>query len=140
MSRALSIGVSDSDTNADISTAPAMMTPNSRKSLPTNPCRNMMGRKTAASVMEVETTAKKISRDPANAASIGLRPSSTFLNMFSVTTMPSSTTRPVARTIARSVRMFIENPITYMMKNAPTSDTGMSIRGRMAMIHSRKKR
>ena len=36
-------------------------TPNSRNSRPTNPCKKMTGINTAASVMEVETTTKKIS-------------------------------------------------------------------------------
>ena len=32
------------------------------------------------------------------------------------------------------------NPATYMMKNEPISDTGMSISGRSAMSQSRKNR
>src|SRR5436309_1313833 len=62
--RAFSIGVSVSDTKAEIRTAPASTTPNSLKSLPTNPCKKTTGKKTAASVMEVETMAKNISDEP----------------------------------------------------------------------------
>ena len=46
------------NTNAEIRTAPASTIPNSRKSLPTNPSRKMMGRNTIASVIEVAITAK----------------------------------------------------------------------------------
>ena len=54
-------GVSDRETNADINTAPATTIPNSLNSLPTNPCKKMIGKNTTAKVKEVETTAKKIS-------------------------------------------------------------------------------
>ena len=36
--------------------------------------------------------------------------------------------------------MFMENPNKYMMKKAPISETGISIKGLKAMIQSRKKR
>ncbi len=83
-------------------------------------------------------TAKKISLEPLMAASIGDMPSSTFLKMFSVTTIPSSTTKPVAKTIANSVSTFTEKPHKYMMKNVAINDTGMSISGRKAIDQSRK--
>ena len=54
--------------------------------------------------------------------------------------MPSSTTKPVASTIPNSVKMLILKSATYMMKNAPISETGISIRGRMAISQSRKKK
>jgi len=53
-----STGVSVSDTKAEIRTAPATTIPNSLNNLPTKPCRNMMGRKTTASVIDVAITAK----------------------------------------------------------------------------------
>ncbi len=37
--------------------------------------------------------------------------------MFSVTTIPSSTTSPVASTIPKSVKTFIEKPNKYIIKN-----------------------
>jgi hypothetical protein len=60
--------------------------------------------------------------------------------MFSVTTMPSSTTRPVANTIPSNVSTLMVKPQRYMIKKVPISDTGMSINGRKAMAQLRKKR
>jgi hypothetical protein len=45
-----------------------MTTPNSTNKRPTNPCKNRIGKKTTAKVIEVEITAKKISFDPSTAA------------------------------------------------------------------------
>ena len=115
-----------------------MTTPNSRNKRPTNPSKNITGKNTAAKVIEIEITAKKISLDPLIAASIGDMPSSTFLKMFSVTTIPSSTTRPVARTIASKVNTLIENPKSHMIKNVAINETGISINGRNAIAQSLK--
>ena len=115
-----------------------MTTPNSLNNRPTNPSRNITGRNTAAKVIEMEITAKKISFDPLMAASMGVIPSSTFLKMFSVTTIPSSTTSPVANTIANKVNTFIENPKSHMMKKVAINETGMSIKGRNAIAQSLK--
>src|SRR3546814_3335525 len=99
-----------------------------------------MGRNTAARVTEMEMTAKNISLAPFIAACMGDSPSSTFLKIFSVTTMPSSTTRPVARTMASNVRILTEKTSRYMMKNVPISETGMYISGRNATLQTRKKK
>ena len=115
-----------------------MTTPNSLKRRPTNPSRKITGRKTAAKVIEIEITAKKISLDPLMAASIGVMPSSTFLKIFSVTTIPSSTTSPVARTIANKVNTFIEKPKSHMIKNVAINETGISINGLKAIAQSLK--
>ena len=56
--------VSVSDTKAEIKLTPATVTANSLKSRPEIPLRNMIGRKTAASVIVVEMMAKMISSDP----------------------------------------------------------------------------
>src|SRR5690606_7260257 len=132
------IGVSVRATKADINTAAPMTIPNSRNKLPTNPSKNITGRKTAAKVTEMDITAKKISLEPLIAASIGDIPSSTFLKIFSVTTIPSSTTKPVANTIASKVNTLIEKPHRYMMKNVAIKDTGISINGRNAIDQLRK--
>ncbi|MOA28574.1 hypothetical protein D3C78_1495260 [compost metagenome] len=76
---ALSIGVNVSDTNAEINTAADITIPNSRNNRPTKPSRKMIGKNTAANVMDVEIIAKKISFEPLMAASKGEYPSSTFL-------------------------------------------------------------
>src|SRR3954463_13847905 len=111
-----------SDTKADIRTAAASTTPNSLNSLPTNPCKNITGLNTTASVREVEITAKNISLLPSNAARGTDIPSSIFLKIFSVTTIPSSTTSPVANTIPSNVKMLIEKPETYIIKKVATND------------------
>src|SRR5690606_9602510 len=134
------MGVNVSETKAETSTAAPNTTPNSRKSLPTKPSKNITGRNTAASVTEMEITAKNISFEPLRAASIGDIPSSTFLNIFSVTTIPSSTTSPVASTIASNVSTLIENPKMYIIKKVAISDTGISSNGLNAMAQSLKKR
>jgi hypothetical protein len=95
-------------------------------------------RNTAANVIEMEITAKKISFEPLIAASIGDIPSSTFLKIFSVTTIPSSTTNPVAKTMAKRVKTFTENPHKYMMKNVAIKETGISINGLNAIDQSLK--
>jgi len=115
-----------------------MTTPNSRNSRPTNPSRKITGRNTAANVMEMEITAKKISFEPLIAASIGVIPSSTFLKIFSVTTIPSSTTNPVAKTMANNVKTLMENPKSHMIKNVAISETGISIKGLKAIAQSLK--
>src|SRR3954471_22838080 len=128
------------DTNADINTAEASVTPNSRNSLPTNPSKKITGRNTTANVMEVEITAKNISLLPSNAAwRIGI-PCSNLRKIFSVTTIPSSTTRPVASTMPNSVSTLMEKPARYITKKVATSDIGMSINGRRAVSQLRKKK
>ena len=115
-----------------------MTIPNSRKSCPTNPSKKIIGRKTAANVTEIEIIAKKISFEPLMAASMGDMPSSTFLKIFSVTTIPSSTTKPVANTIANKVNTLMEKPKIYMIKKVAINETGISINGRNAMAQSLK--
>jgi hypothetical protein len=51
------MGVKVKDTKAEIKTAEPITTPNSRKSRPTNPSKNITGKKTAAKVTEIEITA-----------------------------------------------------------------------------------
>ena len=52
--------------------------------------------------------------------------------------MASSHTRPIASTSPTNVRMLIENPSTYMMKNAETMLTGMASTGMIVARQSRK--
>ena len=54
-------------------------------------------------------------------------------SMFSITTMASSTTMPVARTMPKSVRVLIEKSKTLMNANVPTSETGMVIVGMIVL-------
>ena len=65
---------------------------------------------TEISVIEVAMTANTTWLAPRMAAAAGGSPRSTRRWMFSSTTMASSTTMPMARISAKSVRMLIEKP------------------------------
>ena len=104
------------------------------------PCKKITGINTTASVIEVDITAKKISLLPSLAACFKGKPSSNFLKIFSVTTIPSSTTKPVASTIASKVNTFIEKPAMYMIKKVAISEIGISIKGLMAISQFLKKK
>ena len=60
--------------------------------------------------------------------------------MFSVMTMASSTTSPTESTTASIERTLIENPATYMMKNVPMSETGITMQGMSVTRQLRRKR
>ena len=128
------------DTKAEINTAAARVTPNSLNNLPTNPSRKITGKNTTASVKEVDITAKNISLLPSSAAFRIGSPSSSFRKIFSVTTIPSSTTNPVANTIPNKVNILMENPNRYMIKKVAISEMGISINGRSAISQLRKKK
>ena len=58
-----------------------------------------------------------------------------------MTTIPSSTTKPVARTIAKSVRILILKPQIYITKNVAINEIGISINGLIAIkIFLKKKK
>src|SRR5260221_4034016 len=60
--------------------------------------------------------------------------------MFSITTMASSTTKPVAIVSAISVRLLMEKPTRYITPNVPTSDSGTATLGMNVAGALRKKR
>ena len=51
--------------------------------------------------------------------------------MFSIITIASSTTKPVAMVSAISVRLLIEKPVRYITPNVPISDSGTATAGIM---------
>ena len=81
------------------------------------------------SVIVVAMTAKKTCRVPRTAAARAPIPSALRRWMFSVTTIASSTTKPVARTSDRRVMRLIENPNSQIAARDPISDTGIATRG-----------
>jgi hypothetical protein len=97
------IGDSVSAITPDTITEPASVKANSRNSEPVRPPRKPIGAYTAASVIVMEMTGPTISRAPCSEACTGDLPSSRWRWMFSTTTIASSTTRPMASTIASSV-------------------------------------
>ena len=74
--RAHIIGVSVSETNAEIATATLSVIANSRNNRPTIPGINNSGMNTAINEMLSETTVNPICREPLSAASIGESPAS----------------------------------------------------------------
>ncbi|MNS91206.1 hypothetical protein D3C72_1252850 [compost metagenome] len=89
-------------------TAPARVRANSLNSAPVSPVRKPIGAYTAARVMVIDTTGMAISRAPSRAASNGDLPSSMCRWMFSTTTIASSTTKPMASTMASRVSRLSE--------------------------------
>ncbi|MNQ70913.1 hypothetical protein D3C85_855660 [compost metagenome] len=90
---------------------------------------NRMERNTATSDTFIDNRVKPTSREPLSAAASGLSPASMCREMFSSTTMASSTTRPVAMISAISDRLFSEKPSRCMAAKLPTSDTGTASAG-----------
>ena len=107
--RADIIGVMVTAIRPESTTEPAKVTANSRNNAPVRPPVKASGANTAAKVMVIATMAEKISRMPLKAACIGDMWSSCMWRwMFSTTTMASSTTRPIASTMASSDKRLIE--------------------------------
>ena len=71
-----SIGVIVSAAKVEMTTAPEITMLNSRNRRPVMPSMKTIGKKTAMSVTEVESTAKKISFAPSMPASKGVMPRS----------------------------------------------------------------
>ena len=60
--------------------------------------------------------------------------------MFSMTTIASSTTSPVASVSPKSVSVLIENPSTFIKTNVPSSETGIVSDGISVVRQSCRKR
>src|SRR3546814_14297279 len=70
--------------------------------------------------------------------SFGVAPCSMWRMMSSITTMASSTTKPVATIRAISEIVFSVKPHKYMTQNVPTSETGTATLGISAARNCRK--
>ncbi len=98
--------------------------------MPVEPPRKAIGTKTAASTSPMPTSAPVIWSIDLRVASSGDSPSSLISrSTFSTTTMASSTSRPMASTIANIVSMLIEKPSAASTPNVPSSTTGTAIVG-----------
>ena len=94
------------------------------------PGKKATGTKTATSTRPITTTAPNTSRMASMAARYELFFSSVMCrSMFSITTIASSTTIPVASTIPNRVRVLIEKPKSLTKAKVPISDTGMVMVG-----------
>ncbi len=99
------VGVVVSEITIDTTMAVESTTANSRNSRPTIPPIMRMGIKTAISDMLMEKTVKPISFAPCSEAANGSMPASRWRVMFSITTIASSTTNPVATVSAIRERL-----------------------------------
>src|ERR1700690_1696554 len=105
--------------------------------MPVVPGKNDTGTKTAISTNEVAMTALVTSPMASDVALCGSQCSAAIWRCtFSMTTIASSTTRPVASVMPKSVSELIENPNTLMNANVPISETGMVTAGMMVARQS----
>ena len=97
---------------------------------PIEPPRNAIGTNTAESTSPMPTSAPVIWSMDLRVASTGERPSSRISrSTFSTTTIASSTSSPMASTIANMVSMLIEKPSAASTPNVPSSTIGTAIVG-----------
>ncbi len=96
---------------------------------------------TASSTSELATTALVISRMAAEAPAYdSMRFSLTKRAMFSMTTIASSTTSPVASVNPKSVSVLMEKPSAFIRPNVPISETGIVIAGISVVRHDCRNR
>ncbi len=134
-------GVSVNATNPEIATAVTTVTANCWYSLPARPPRNATGTNTEISTSSIAMIAPVTSRIDSTAASLGDHFFSAIRrSTFSSTTIASSTTMPVASTMAKSVSVLIVNPNSSRPANVPTSETGTAIIGISVARHVWRKR
>ena len=125
-SSAESAGVKVSALKDEMMSEKAIVSANWRYRMPVVPGKSATGTNTATSTRVVAITAPVTSRIAAEAAFRASRsPSRMWRAMFSITTIASSTTSPVASTIAKSVSVLIEKPNSLTKVKVPISDTGI---------------
>src|SRR5664279_642985 len=109
--------------------------------MPVVPGKNETGTKTEIKTRDVAITALVTSAIATEVAVCGSECSIEIWRWtFSMTTMASSTTRPVARVMPNSVKELIENPKSLMKANVPMSETGIVTAGMMVARQSSKNR
>src|SRR3984885_14075893 len=109
--------------------------------MPVVPGKKETGTNTEMSTREVAMTALVTSAIATEVAMCGSVCSSLICRCtFSITTMASSTTRPVASVMPNMVNELIEKSKILMKANVPIRDTGMVIAGMMVARQSSKKR
>src|SRR5260370_6779630 len=136
-----SAGVKVNALNAEIDTEKAIVSANCRNRMPVVPGKSATGTNTDTSTREVAITAPATSFIATLAALCGsVIPSTMWRSTFSITTMASSTTRPVASVIPKSVSVLIEKPSTFTKINVPISETGMVTAGINVLLQSCRNR
>src|SRR5271169_2068684 len=109
--------------------------------MPVVPGKNDTGTKTEINTSDVATTAPDTSFIAADVAVRGsVLSSSIWRCAFSITTIASSTTRPVASVMPNSVSELIEKPNILTNAKVPTSETGMVTAGMIVARQSSRKK
>ena len=120
-----SAGVSVSATTPDRTTAITIVIANCLNISPVTPPVNATGTKTATSDSTIAIKAPATWRMARSAAiRAGTFSVAMIRSTFSITTMASSTTIPMASTRAKRVSTLIEKPMTSSPRNVPTTLTG----------------
>ena len=97
---------------------------------PVTPPANPTGRNTAISDRTIAISAPATCRMPRSAATLGGTFSVAMMrSTFSITTMASSTTMPMASTRAKSVRTLMVKPRSNNPRKVPTTLTGTASMG-----------
>src|SRR5712664_4757632 len=134
-----SAGVSVKALKAEMETEKAMVSANCRNKMPVVPGNRATGTNTDTNTKDVATTAPATSFMATLAALCGSEmPSIMCRSTFSITTMASSTTRPVASVMPNSVSVLMEKPSNFTKMNVPINDTGMVIAGMNVLRQSCK--
>ena len=107
----------------------AITSANCRYSCPETPGRKAAGRKTDIRTRVIPTIGPNSSAMALIAASFGVRPCSMCRAAPSTTTIASSTTMPIASTIANSVARLTLKPSAAMAAKAPMIVTGTVVAG-----------
>ena len=123
-------GVSVKATRPEITTDTAMVMANCWYITPVKPPMNATGTNTEHSTSTMATTGPVTSSIALIVASLTGKCSSCMIrSTFSMTTMASSTTIPIANTRPNNVSVLMENPSSNIPANAPTIDTGTARHG-----------
>src|SRR6516164_7365378 len=109
--------------------------------MPVVPGKNDTGTNTEISTSDVAMTALVTSLIASEVATLGSQCSAAMCRWtFSITTMASSTTRPVANVIPNIVSALMENPKILMKAKVPINETGIVMAGMMVARQSRRNR
>src|SRR5215469_13124191 len=138
---AANAGESVSALKSEIAIEKAIVSENWRYRIPVVPGKKETGTNTEIRTSEVATTALATSDMAAEVAvRESVRSESMWRCAFSMTTIASSTTNPVASVIPNRVSELIEKPNILMNANVPISETGIVTAGIMVARQSRRNR
>ena len=136
-----SAGESVSALKAEMAIENAIVRENCRYKMPVVPGKKLTGTNTAMSTSEVAMTALVTSFIAREVAAWGSLCSSWMWRCtFSITTIASSTTKPVANVMPNSVSELMEKLKSLMNANVPISETGIVTAGMMVARQSSRNR